>query len=133
MQNTLELTDRDDRNKQILTAQDVQRLIEQSRGQPVEGFWPINIQINLGNERGLRWSDGNQYGFRFHRSKLLWVAMLLLLSVGVTYARTRVMCQSFKDQGRFYYGMDVGRCVEVLIRQPLATVEGHLAQLDKSY
>lgn len=133
MESAVALTDKDDRSKQIVTTEDVQRLIEQSRGQPIEGFRPINIQFNIGNERGCRGIGDNQYGFRLHRSKLLWVVVMLLLSVGVTYARTQALCQSFRDQGRFYYGMDVNRCVEVLIRQPLATVEGHLARLDQSY
>lgn len=31
-----------------------------------------------------------------------------------------MVCQSFKDTGKFYYGMDVDRCIGVVRSNPLA-------------
>ena len=94
---------------------------------------PINMGLLVAPERPRGFDYGNQWGFTFHRTKLFWVVVVLSLSAGTVYARTRHVCQSFKNEGRFYYGMDVDRCVGVLVREPLASTEQHLAKLDESY
>lgn len=41
------------------------------------------------------------------------------VAAGVAYGRMRMVCQSFKDTGKFYYGMDVDRCIGVVRSNPL--------------
>lgn len=133
MRSTTELQKIDDRGQQLANVDDVRRMIERARGQELEQHRPINIQINLGDEMRRRDQRGDKTGFDIRRSKLFWFVVALAISAGSAYARTRYVCQSFRDEGRFFYGMSINRCVGVLIKEPLATIESHLASLNGSY
>ncbi len=123
----------DDQDKQLVSISEVRRLIEGARSQDLEQMRPISIQINLGDQGKQRERSNDKTGFDIRRSKLFWFVVILALSAGSAYARTRYVCQSFRDEGRFFYGMSINRCVGVLIKEPLATIESHLATLNGSY
>ena len=102
---------------------------DQGPGIP-ESMRPISIQINVNRDEG---SSKEKRPFSLMRSKLVWLLMTLLVSFGLSYARTRTVCQGFKDTGKFYYGMDVNRCIGILIKEPLANVDSQLSKLNINY
>ena len=118
-----------DRQFQIL--EDAQRLhpiYDQGATGPAPP--PINIQINLGRDAS---GGKDRRPFSFFGSKLVWLAISLAVAFGMTYGRTRMICQGFKETGKFYYGMDVDRCVGILTKNPLSPVEDMLATINRSY
>lgn len=133
MGTAIDLKSVNDQDKQLVSITDVRRLIEGARSQDLEQLRPISIHINLGDEVRKRERNSDKTGFDIRRSKLFWFVVILALSAGSAYARTRFVCQSFKDEGRFFYGMSVNRCIGALIKEPLATIESHLATLNGSY
>lgn len=116
-----------------LTIDDVRQLIAQSRIDAADHLRPINIQIDLGASDGRRLRRRDEGSFRPFRLKLVWVVVALSLAMAVAYARTRYVCQSFKDSGRFFYGMGVDRCVGVLITQPFDQIGRQLDTINRSY
>ncbi|GLS46225.1 hypothetical protein [Methylobacterium brachythecii] len=117
----------------LLTIDDVQRLIAQSRETFDEHRRPINVQINLGDERRRGRGREDEVGFSLVRSKFVWLVVAISISYGAAYLRTRYVCQSFKDTGRFFYGMGVDRCVGVLMKQPFEQVQAQLETINRSY
>ncbi|GEP01004.1 hypothetical protein GCM10007887_10090 [Methylobacterium haplocladii] len=91
---------------------------------------PVNIHINV-NRDSL--PANGKSGFNIFRSKFVWLLLTLALTTGVGYARTRYMCQGFKDGGKFYYGMDVSRCVGILIQEPFANLDQQLLAINRRY
>ncbi|WP_146221791.1 hypothetical protein [Methylobacterium sp. B4] len=91
---------------------------------------PISIQINVGRSEG---PANDKKPFSLLSSKLFWLVVSLALAAGVAYGRTRMVCQSFKDAGQFYYGMDVDRCIGVVRHNPLAPAASMLEQVNRSY
>ena len=122
----------DEKGSQLVHIDDVRRLIERARAQDAEQR-PINIQINLDNVGARGDGKGDRTGFDIRRSKVFWFLVIAVLSAGSAYARSRYVCQNFRDEGRFFYGMSINRCVGLLIKEPLATVEQHLAKVNGSY
>ncbi|WP_284245391.1 hypothetical protein [Methylobacterium haplocladii] len=111
----------------------MRRLIAQSRHEAAEQQTPINIHINLGDGAFKAPRRKDRDGFDLLRSKLFWIIVALSLSMTAAYARTRYVCQSFKDNGRFFYGMGVDRCIGVLIKQPFERVGVQLDLINRSY
>lgn len=91
---------------------------------------PISIQIHVGRSEG---PAKDKRPFSLLSSKLFWLVVSLAVAAGVAYGRTRMVCQSFKDAGRFYYGMDVDRCISVVRSNPLAPAASMLEQVNRSY
>lgn len=91
---------------------------------------PVNIHINVGRDERV---TKEKRPFSLLSSKLFWLVVSLSVAMGVAYGRTRMVCQSFKDAGRFYYGMDVDRCISVVRSNPLAPAASMLEQVNKSY
>ncbi|GJE56790.1 hypothetical protein [Methylobacterium thuringiense] len=133
MDQTVDLIKSKELNHNLFTVEEVQRMIAQTRDYPVDGQKPINIQINVGGDNARGRSRKDETGFAIARSKLFWIVVALSVSAAISYARTRVICQSFKDSGRSFYGMGVDRCIGVLIKQPFEKVADQLEALNRSY
>lgn len=133
MDQTVDLIKSKELNPTLFTLEEVQRMIAQARDYPVDGQKPINIQINVDSDNARGRSRKDEAGFAIVRSKLFWIVVALSVSAAMSYARTRSICQSFKDSGRFFYGMGVDRCIGVLIKQPFEKVADQLEAINRSY
>lgn len=91
---------------------------------------PVSIHINLGRQDD---EPREKRSFSIMGSKLFWLTLTIAISVSMAYYRTRLVCQGFKDTGRFYYGMDVDRCMSIVRGNPLTSVENMLDSVNKSY
>lgn len=115
----------------VALQEELERLIAEAKRRTAEPPQPVAIQINLHDE-----FDRPRYPV--HRggllqSKLFLATVVLAVTLGSAYARTRYVCQSFKQTNKFYYGMSIDRCVGTLIETPLASMEQQLARLNASY
>lgn len=112
---------------------ELERLIAHAKQQAAMIPQPLNIQINLSDERDIsryRYRDGRS---GLLQSKLFLFVLVITVAMGGAYARTHYVCQTFKQSNKFYYGMSVDRCVGTLIETPLASMEQQLARLNASY
>lgn len=59
--------------------------------------------------------------------------LALVLIGGLDLARARYLCERFKADGQFFYGMDVDRCMATAVWTPDLSFETQLAALNATY